>query len=382
MTGTADTEAAEFHSTYKLDVIIIPTNKPIVRADDEDVVYKTEREKFTAVINEIIEHHERGQPGPGRHHQRREERRHRAHPQEEGASRTTSSTPSTTRTRRTSSRRPVARARSPSRPTWPVAAPTSSSAATRRCSRSSSSRSRTACPTPSRKSSQKLVDEVRGAVRRSSGDEVVEAGGLHIVGTERHESRRIDNQLRGRAGRQGDPGSSRFYLSLEDDLMRIFAGDRVKNLMERMGMPDDEPIEHPWVTKSVENAQQKVEERNFDIRKNLLEYDDVMSAQRKTVYTMRQQLLDGRYAARRDRRGGQADRAKRSDRAARAIVEDVAPRVRSCSACSPRPAHPRDKDGRQRRRRTATRRRSRSVEDVKLVELDAPRSARSTSAGA
>jgi preprotein translocase subunit SecA len=127
-------------------------------------------------------------------------------------------------------------------------------------------------------------------------DEVIALGGLHIVGTERHESRRIDNQLRGRAGRQGDPGSSRFYLSLEDDLMRIFAGDRVKNLMDRMGMPDDEPIEHPWVTRSVENAQRKVEERNFDIRKNLLEYDDVMNAQRKTVYALRQQLLEGRYS--------------------------------------------------------------------------------------
>ncbi|HXS16523.1 MAG TPA: preprotein translocase subunit SecA, partial [Polyangiaceae bacterium] len=125
---------------------------------------------------------------------------------------------------------------------------------------------------------------------------VLEAGGLHILGTERHESRRIDNQLRGRAGRQGDVGSSRFYLSLEDDLMRIFAGDRVKNLMDRMGMPDDEPIEHPWVTKSVENAQRKVEERNFDIRKNTLEYDDVMNAQRKTMYSLRQQLSLGRYA--------------------------------------------------------------------------------------
>src|SRR5439155_11068466 len=107
--------------------------------------------------------------------------------------------------------------------------------------------------------------------------------------------RRIDNQLRGRAGRQGDPGSSRFYLSLEDDLMRIFAGDRVKALMERMGMPDDEPIEHPWVTKSISDAQTKVEGRNFDIRKHLLEYDDVMSEQRKTVYRLRQELLLGRY---------------------------------------------------------------------------------------
>ncbi|HSC86984.1 MAG TPA: SEC-C metal-binding domain-containing protein, partial [Polyangiaceae bacterium] len=125
--------------------------------------------------------------------------------------------------------------------------------------------------------------------------EVQALGGLHILGTERHESRRIDNQLRGRAGRQGDPGSSRFYLSLEDDLMRIFAGDRVKNLMDRLGMPDDEPIEHPWVTKSVENAQRKVEERNFDQRKNTLEYDDVMNAQRRTLYTLRQQLGLGRY---------------------------------------------------------------------------------------
>src|SRR5690606_29760007 len=127
-------------------------------------------------------------------------------------------------------------------------------------------------------------------------DEVQALGGLHILGTERHESRRIDNQLRGRAGRQGDPGSSRFYLSLEDDLMRIFAGDRVKSLMDRMGMPDDEPIEHPWVTKSVENAQRKVEERNFDIRKHTLEYDDVMNAQRRTLYTLRQQLSLGRYS--------------------------------------------------------------------------------------
>jgi preprotein translocase subunit SecA len=126
-------------------------------------------------------------------------------------------------------------------------------------------------------------------------EQVVNLGGLHIVGTERHESRRIDNQLRGRAGRQGDPGSTRFYLSLEDDLMRIFTGERVKNLMDRMGMPDDEPIQHPWVTKSVENAQHKVEQRNFDIRKNLLEYDDVMNSQRKTVYSLRQQLLQGRY---------------------------------------------------------------------------------------
>ena len=158
--------------------------------------------------------------------------------------------------------------------------------------------------------------------------EVLGAGGLHILGTERHESRRIDNQLRGRAGRQGDPGKSRFYLSLEDDLMRIFAGDRVKSLMERMGMPDNEPIEHPWVTKSVENAQKKVEERNFDIRKNLLEYDDVMSAQRGTVYKLRQQLLAGGYVAEElDEEGkptGEVREIKVSEEIAQGVRKDIA----------------------------------------------------------
>jgi preprotein translocase subunit SecA len=125
--------------------------------------------------------------------------------------------------------------------------------------------------------------------------DVLTAGGLHILGTERHESRRIDNQLRGRGGRQGDPGSSRFYLSLEDDLMRIFAGDRMQVLMNRLGMEEDVPIEHKWVTKAVENAQVKVEQRNFDIRKNLLEYDDVMNQQRKSVYALRKQVLSGQY---------------------------------------------------------------------------------------
>jgi hypothetical protein len=139
--------------------------------------------------------------------------------------------------------------------------------------------------------------------------QVVAAGGLHIIGTERHESRRIDNQLRGRAGRQGDPGSSRFYLSLEDDLMRIFAGERVQGIMDRLGMEEDVPIEHPWVTRSVENAQRKVEARNFDIRKNVLEYDDVMNQQRKAIYKIRREVLEGRYVPEATRRGGGARRS-------------------------------------------------------------------------
>src|SRR5204863_346388 len=126
--------------------------------------------------------------------------------------------------------------------------------------------------------------------------EVLAAGGLHILGTERHESRRIDNQLRGRAGRQSDPGSSRFFLSLEDDLMRIFGAERITGLMERLGMEEDVPIEHPLINRAIENAQKKVEGHNFDIRKNLLEYDDVMNQQRKTIYALRRQVLEGRYA--------------------------------------------------------------------------------------
>jgi preprotein translocase subunit SecA len=180
-------------------------------------------------------------------------------------------------------------------------------------------------------------------------EEVKEAGGLHILGTERHESRRIDNQLRGRAGRQGDPGSSRFYLSLEDDLMRIFAGDKVKTLMERLGMPDDEPIEHPWVTKSVENAQQKVEERNFDIRKHLLEYDDVMNAQRKTVYSLRQQLLVGRYETEEMDEDGQATGKMRAFKPLADIVEGTRPLIHQVLGMfSDPPVLPRDKDGKQR----------------------------------
>ena len=274
----------------------IPTNKPMVREDHQDVVYKTEREKFTAVIDEILECHERGQPVLVGTTSVEKSDGDRAAPQEE----------------EDPARRPqrqAARARGVRRraggpqgrhhrlaPTWPAAAPTSSSAATPRCSRSSSSRSRAATPDAEPEAFAEVVDEVRGARARRRARRSRELGGLHILGTERHESRRIDNQLRGRAGRQGDPGSSRFYLSLEDDLMRIFAGDRVKSLMERMGMPDDEPIEHPWVTQVASRTRRsKVEGRNFDIRKNLLEYDDVMNEQRKTVYKIRQQLLLGIY---------------------------------------------------------------------------------------
>jgi len=293
MTGTAETEAQEFSATYKLDVVVIPTNKSTVRKDDHDVVYKTEREKFNAVVRDIVTLHEEGRPilvG------------------------TTSVEKSGAIARilgKKGIKHHVLNAKHHENEAFVVAQAGRKGAIT--VSTNMAGRgtdillggnaemiARAALKdkgfTP-----ENDADEFKALVEqyerecKIEHDEVIELGGLAIIGTERHESRRIDNQLRGRAGRQGDPGYSKFYLSLEDDLMRIFAGDRVKNLMDRMGMPDDEPIEHPLVTRSIENAQRKVEERNFDVRKNLLEYDDVMNAQRKTVYSLRQQLLGGRY---------------------------------------------------------------------------------------
>ncbi|MBX3125955.1 MAG: preprotein translocase subunit SecA [Polyangiaceae bacterium] len=293
MTGTAETEAAEFHSTYKLDVVAIPTNKNNIREDHQDIVYKTEREKFTAVIKEIMAEHEKGRPvlvG-------------------------TTSVEKSTAIARILQKKKIAHhvlnAKHHENEAFVVAQAGRNGAITVSTNMAGRGTDILLGGNPemlarwdfrqSGKDPDLEPEDFDALVKKyekscaEEHDAVIELGGLHIVGTERHESRRIDNQLRGRAGRQGDPGSSRFYLSLEDDLMRIFSGERVKNLMDRMGLPDDEPIEHPWVSKSVENAQRKVEERNFDIRKNLLEYDDVMNAQRKTVYSLRQQLLEGRY---------------------------------------------------------------------------------------
>jgi preprotein translocase subunit SecA len=294
MTGTAQTEAQEFSSTYKLDVVEIPTNKNAVRKDDHDVVYKSEREKFNALTKDIMEHHAAGRPilvG------------------------TTSVEKSAAISRILSKKKvkhAVLNAKHHENEAFIVAQAGRKGAITVSTNMAGRGtdimlggnaemiarldfKEQNRDPDAEPEAFAELVKKYEASCKVEH-DEVVEMGGLHIIGTERHESRRIDNQLRGRAGRQGDPGYSKFYLSLEDDLMRIFAGDRVKNLMDRMGMPDDEPIEHPLVTRSIENAQRKVEERNFDIRKNLLEYDDVMNAQRKTVYALRQQLLLGRYA--------------------------------------------------------------------------------------
>ncbi|MBI2390793.1 MAG: preprotein translocase subunit SecA [Deltaproteobacteria bacterium] len=322
MTGTAMTESEEFHKTYNLEVVPIPTNKPIIRQDYQDVVYKTEKEKFAAVMQEIEEYHGKGNPilvG------------------------TVSVEKSAAIARMLEKRgipHEVLNAKHHEKEAYVVAQAGRKGAITVSTNMAGRGTDIILGGNPEMMAKWEYIqagrqheidsEEFKARVVEIEAEceaekkEVIGVGGLHIVGTERHESRRIDNQLRGRAGRQGDPGSSRFYLSLEDELMRIFAGDRVKTLMEKMGMPDGEPIEHPWVTKSVENAQQKVEARNFDIRKHMLEYDDVMNQQRKTVYSLRRALLDGSYEPEHLDDDGKPTGKKRPIKPSPKIREDVA----------------------------------------------------------
>jgi preprotein translocase subunit SecA len=284
MTGTADTEAAEFNSTYNLDVLVAPTNKPMVRTDYPDVVYKTEKEKFGAVVNEIKQWYEKERPVlvgsisienseklskllsrhgiphhvlNAKHHEREAEIVAQA-------GRLKAITISTNMAGRGTD---IVLGGNPE---YMAAAKAGKDDATELYHH---------------------AIEAAKALCEEEKKKVIELGGLHIVGTERHESRRIDNQLRGRSGRQGDPGSSRFYVCLEDDLMRIFGSDRIASIMDRLGMEEDIPIEHRLVSKAIENAQGKVEGHNFDIRKHLLEYDDVMNQQRQVVYGYRRQIL-------------------------------------------------------------------------------------------
>ncbi|MEO8801380.1 MAG: SEC-C metal-binding domain-containing protein, partial [Polyangiaceae bacterium] len=325
MTGTADTEADEFQTTYKLGVIQIPTNRIIARIDHNDLVYKTEREKFTAVVNELEDYHERGQPVLV------------------GTTSVEKSTAIAKILKKKGIPHAVLNAKQHEKEAFVVAQAGRKGAIT--VSTNMAGRGTDIIlggnaemlarlefkelgkdPDVDTEEFEKIVTKHEAACK-AEGQEVKDVGGLHILGTERHESRRIDNQLRGRAGRQGDPGSSRFYLSLEDDLMRIFAGDKVKSLMDRMGMPDDEPIEHPWVSKSIGDAQEKVEGHHFDVRKNLLEYDDVMSEQRKTVYKIRQQLLLGRYTPEILDDSGKPTGELREIKPLQSIVDEVKPQI-------------------------------------------------------
>ncbi|MGM0554761.1 MAG: preprotein translocase subunit SecA [Myxococcota bacterium] len=300
MTGTAETEATEFKEFYDLETVVIPTNKPIARKDYDDVVYRSYREKFNAIVDQIVECHERNQPVlvgttsvekseaisqvlkkkgidhdvlNAKHHERE------AHIVAQ-AGRLGSVTIATNMAGRGTD---ILLGGNPEFLAEEVAGEQEIPEGT-----------------PENEREQYYSDDYLEAFNKykkqcaAEKEKVKEAGGLYVMATERHESRRIDNQLRGRSGRQGDPGASKFFLSLEDDLLRLFGGERVAKIMDTLKMPEGEPIEHKMVTRSLQNAQKKVEARNFDIRKNLLEYDDVLDVQRKTVYEMRLNVLRGK----------------------------------------------------------------------------------------
>src|SRR5579862_7232238 len=256
MTGTAKTEEREFRDIYGLDVVVVPTNMPMIRKDNSDIVYKSEKAKFDAVVSEIIEEHKKGRP---------------------------------------------------------VLVGTRSIEKSELLAAMLRRRG-VECNVLNAKYHEQEAEIIKDAGQEAQvtiatnmagrgtdiklGDGVAKNGGLHIIGTERHESRRIDNQLRGRSGRQGDPGSSRFYVSLEDEVMRLFGGERMTNIMERVGFTDEQPIESGLVTKSIQRAQGKVENHNYEIRKHVLEYDDVMNKQRTIIYADRRATLEGKFDSR------------------------------------------------------------------------------------
>ncbi|MCE9624057.1 MAG: preprotein translocase subunit SecA [Deltaproteobacteria bacterium] len=286
MTGTADTEAGEFAKIYNLEVMIIPTNRNMVRKDEGDLIYKNERIKFNAVIERILELHQQGQPVLV------------------GTISIEKSEVLAGMLRRRGIAHHVLNAKQNDKEAEIVAQAGRYGAvtiSTNMAGRGTDillggnpeflARAKVG-PEAGEEEYQKALEEFRGSCDEEK-QKVLQAGGLFILGTERHESRRIDNQLRGRAGRQGDPGESQFYISLEDDLMRIFGSDRISRMMDRLKMDENEPIFHPWITKAIANAQKKVEEHNFNIRKNLIEFDDVMNQQRKTVYSLRKEILKG-----------------------------------------------------------------------------------------
>jgi preprotein translocase subunit SecA len=245
MTGTAATEAEEFHKIYKLEVVIVPTNRPMIREDLADVIYKTERSKFLAIVQDIKERHKKGQPVLV------------------GTVSIEKNELLSDLLKREGIKHELLNAKNHEKEAMIIANAGQKGAVT-------------VSTNMAGRGTDILLDE-----------SVIELGGLHVIGSERHESRRIDNQLRGRAGRQGDPGSTQFFVSLQDDLMRIFGSDRVGTMMERLGLPEDTPIQHGLISKSLEQAQKKVESQNFDIRKHLVEYDDVMNRQREFIYGKR-----------------------------------------------------------------------------------------------
>ncbi len=292
MTGTAETEAEEFKEIYGLDVLVIPTNKPIIRKDYPDLVYKTKKEKYEAAIKEIEELHKQGRPVLV------------------GTASIETSEHLSALLKKRGIKHHVLNAKHHEKEAEIIAQAGRLGAVTIATNMAGRGTDillggnpeylakeilKKKGKTPETATEEEYKEALKEAQKITSEEKkkVIELGGLAVIGTERHESRRIDNQLRGRAGRQGDPGSSRFYLSLEDDLLRLFGGDKLKALMERMRIPDGEPIESGMVTKAIENAQKRVEAQNFQIRKRLLEFDDVMNKQRQVIYALRKDIVEG-----------------------------------------------------------------------------------------
>jgi preprotein translocase subunit SecA len=286
MTGTADTEAAEFRKTYNLDVVVIPTNMPLIRTNYPDVIYKSEEEKFRAAVREIEELHQSG------------------HPVLVGTISIEKSERLSQMLKRRGIPHNVLNAKHHEREAEIIAQAGRVGAVTLSTNMAGRGTDILLGGNPKflaktmvgekddGEAFQKAYEKALAIVQKEK-EKVIQVGGLHVLGTERHEARRIDNQLRGRSGRQGDPGSSRFYLSLEDDLLRIFGSERISGIMDRLGIEEDQPIEHRLVTKAIENAQKRVEAHNFEIRKHLLEYDNVMNQQREVIYSQRREVLAG-----------------------------------------------------------------------------------------
>ena len=284
MTGTAATEAVEFNKIYKLDVVVIPTNRPVQRKDEQDEVYLNEEDKWNAICKEIADAHAKGQPVLV------------------GTISVEKSEHLSALLTRKGVRHEVLNAKNHAREAMIIAEAGAKGAvtiATNMAGRGTDIklggnpefRAHKRAGTNATPQQFEAALAIEKEQWKKDAEEVRALGGLYVIGTERHESRRIDNQLRGRSGRQGDPGRSKFYISMDDDLMRLFGGERMKNLMTKIGMEPGEPIYHPWLTKGIENAQHKVEERNFDIRKHLLEYDDVLNEQRNVIYQQRDAIL-------------------------------------------------------------------------------------------
>ncbi|HJX45960.1 MAG TPA: preprotein translocase subunit SecA [Patescibacteria group bacterium] len=278
MTGTAATEAEEFRKIYKLDVVVVPTHKPMIRADNPDIIYKTLRGKYGSIVKEIEEKHSKSQPILV------------------GTTSIEKNEIISEYLKRKKIPHNILNAKNHEREAMILAdagKPGAVTVATNMAGRGVDIVLGGAMPDrPEKVSNEKWLETKEYEKWQEMHERVVKAGGLHVVGTERHESRRIDNQLRGRSGRQGDPGSSRFFLSLEDDLMRIFGGEQIKSLMDRLNIPEDQPLENKLVTRAIEQAQVKVEGFNFDMRKSLVEYDDVANQQREIIYKLRRRILE------------------------------------------------------------------------------------------